>query len=38
MELLLIAIGGGLSAAIIAMVIDRLRHGLPDDDEEDNFD
>ena len=34
MELLLIVIGGILSTAIIFMVIDGLRGGLPDEDED----
>lgn len=34
MELLLIVIGGVLTTAIIFMVINRLRGGLHDDDED----
>jgi len=34
MELLLIVIGGILSTAIIFMVIDRVRGGLSDEDED----
>lgn len=38
MELFLIILGAGLSAAIIFMVVDRMRNGPPDNRDEDVID
>ncbi len=38
MELLLIIIGGALSAAIILMIVDRLRNGAPESADDDIID